>query len=68
MWIRDRTNPIRDPDILINYPINTPAEGEVMRNRPLYHNLMQNDAYFARYHACFDAFLTEYFDLSLIHI
>ena len=56
------TNPIRDPNVLINYPINTPAEGEVMRNRPLYHNLMQNDAYFARYHACFDAFLTEYFD------
>ena len=37
------TNPIKDPNILINYPINTPAEGEVMLNRPLYHNLMKHD-------------------------
>ena len=42
------TNPIKDPNILINYPINTPAEGEVMLNRPLYHNLMKHDEYFAR--------------------
>ncbi|MFR5601428.1 MAG: CotH kinase family protein [Lachnospiraceae bacterium] len=25
------TDPIKDPNILINYPINTPAEGEVMQ-------------------------------------
>ena len=29
------TDPVKDPNILINYPINTPAEGEVMLNRPL---------------------------------
>ncbi len=56
------TNPIRDPNVLINYPINTPAEGEVMLNRPLYHNLMKNSGYFARYHAYFDYFLREYFE------
>lgn len=56
------TDPIRDPNVLINYPINTPAEGEIMRNRPLYHNLMKQDAYFARYHEYFDAFLAEYFE------
>ena len=56
------TNPIRDPNILINYPINTPAEGEIMLNRPLYHNLMKHDEYFARYHAFFDEFLSEYFE------
>ena len=56
------TNPIKDPNILINYPINTPAEGEVMLNRPLYHNLMKQNAYFDKYHAYFDEFLSEYFE------
>ena len=56
------TDPIKDPNILINYPINTPAEGEVMLNRPLYHNLMKHDEYFARYHAYFDKLLSEYFE------
>ncbi len=56
------TDPIRDPNVLINWPINTPAPGEVMLKRPLYHNLMKNDDYFAQYHAYFDQFLTEYFE------
>lgn len=56
------TDPIRDPNVLLNWPINTPARGEVMRNRPLYHNLMKNNTYFAQYHACFDQFLTEYLE------
>ncbi|HIQ63066.1 MAG TPA: CotH kinase family protein [Candidatus Avichristensenella intestinipullorum] len=54
------SNPVQDPNVLINYPINTPAPGEIMRNRPLYHHLMQHDEVFARYHAYFDRFLTEY--------
>ena len=56
------TDPIRDPNVLLNWPINTPARGETMRNRPLYHNLMKNDEYFARYHAYFDQFLSEYLE------
>ena len=56
------TDPIRDPGVLLNWPINTPARGETMRNRPLYHNLMKNDEYFARYHAYFDQFLAEYLE------
>ncbi len=56
------TDPIRDPNILINWPINTPARGETMLERPLYHNLMKNNAYFAQYHAYFDQFLTEYLE------
>ena len=56
------TNPIEDPNILINYPINTPAEGSVMLNRPLYHNLMLRDEYFAQYHEYFDEFLSEYME------
>ncbi|HJB14093.1 MAG TPA: CotH kinase family protein, partial [Candidatus Oscillibacter excrementigallinarum] len=30
--------------------------------RPLYHNLMKNNTYFAQYHAYFDQFLTEYLE------
>ncbi len=56
------TNPIQDPTVLINWPVNTPAPGAVMRKRPLFHNLMKNDEYFARYHDCFDQFLTEYLE------
>lgn len=61
-YARGMTNPIADLNIIINYPINTPAEGEIMMNRPLYHNLMQNDEYFARYHEYFDMFISEYFE------
>ena len=56
------TDPIRDPNVLINWPVNTPAPGEIMRNRPLYHNLMKNDGYFDRYHAYLDQLLAEYFE------
>ena len=56
------TDPIRDPNVLLNWPVNTPARGEVMLERPLYHNLMKNDDYFARYHAYFDQFIATYFE------
>ena len=56
------TDPIRDPNVLINWPINTPAGGETMLKRPLYHNLMKHNGYFAQYHAYFDQLLTEYFE------
>lgn len=56
------TDPITDPNILINYPINTPWKGEVMLNRPLFHNLMKNDEYFALYHDYMDIFISEYIE------
>lgn len=56
------TNPLEDPEILINYPIYTPAEGSVMKNRPLYHNLMKQDEYFARYQRYFDQLISGYFE------
>ncbi len=56
------SNPIKDPDVIINYPINTPAEGDVMLNRPLYHNLMKNDEYFKKYHEYLDALVEGYFE------
>ena len=54
------SQPIRDPNVLINYPILTPAPGEHMKNRPLYHNLMQVEEYFQQYQAYFRWFLAEY--------
>lgn len=55
-------DPINDSALYVNYPINTPASGEVMLNRPLYHNLMKNDDYFALYHAYFEQLIAEYFE------
>ena len=56
------TNPIKDPNVLINYPIYTPADGSVMRQRPLYHNLMKDREIFSGYQEYFDAFLSNYFE------
>ena len=62
------TDPIRDPNVLINYPIYTPADGEVMRNRPLYHNLMKQEEYFAQYREYFEKFLKGYFENGLFSV
>ena len=56
------TDPIRDPNVLINWPFVTPAPGKIMQDRPLYHNLMKNREYFARYQTCFDQFLAGYLE------
>lgn len=55
-------DPVNDAELYVNYPIDTPASGEIMTNRPLYHNLMKNEEYFAKYHAYFDEFIREYFE------
>lgn len=55
-------NPINDAQLYINYPIDTPAAGEVMRKRPLYHNLMLQRQNFRRYHELFDYFIQSYFE------
>ena len=54
--------PINDSTLYVNYPINTPASGEIMRNRPLYHNIMKNDEYYAQYHEYFDYLIESYFE------
>lgn len=56
------TDPIRDPNVLLNWPVNTPARGDVMLERPLYHNLMKNSEIFARYHDYFGHLLATYFE------
>ena len=55
-------DPINDATMYVNYPINTPASGEIMRNRPLYHKLMKNNEYYAQYHQYFDALIEGYFE------
>lgn len=55
-------NPINDAKLYINYPIDTPAAGNIMLNRPLYHNLMLNGEYFAKYHEYFGQFISNYFE------
>ena len=54
--------PINDSTLYVNYPINTPASGEIMRNRPLYHNIMKNNEYYAQYHEYFDYLIESYFE------
>ena len=57
------TDPIRDPNVLINWPVNTPARGEIMLERPLYHNLMKNNGIISPSTTpTFDQLLTEYFE------
>ena len=55
-------DPINDATLYVNYPINTPASGEIMKKRPLYHNLMKNRSIYDRYHGYFDTFLRDYFE------
>lgn len=55
-------NPINDAQLYVNFPIDTPAEGEVMLNRPLFHNLMLQKPYYEKYHQAFDRFLSTWFE------
>ena len=55
-------DPVNDAGLYVNYPIDTPAAGEIMMNRPLYHNLMKTEEYFARYHEYFNYFMEKYFE------
>ncbi|MBQ2698160.1 MAG: CotH kinase family protein [Clostridia bacterium] len=55
-------NPINDATLYVNYPISTPGSGEWMLKRPLFHELMKDDALFARYHALFDELIAGTFE------
>ena len=55
-------DPVNDAELYVNYPIDTPAAGEIMMNRPLYHNLMKTEEYFTRYHEYFNYFMEKYFE------
>lgn len=55
-------DPENNAEKYVNYPIDTPAEGEVMKKRPLFHQLMLQEEYFREYHRQFDYFLKTYFE------
>ena len=55
-------DPVNDAERYVNYPIDTPAEGEVMKKRPLFHQLMLQREYFEEYHRQFDLLLKTYFE------
>lgn len=55
-------DPVNDADKYVNYPIDTPAEGEVMLKRPLFHQLMLKKEYYEEYHRLFDLLLETYFE------
>jgi len=54
--------PVNNSTLYVNYPIDTPASGEVMKKRPLYHNLMKHNEYFRQYHEYFDELIAGYFE------
>ncbi len=49
----------------VNFPIDTPGPGETMVNRPMFHNLMQADGYFVRYHEAMDELISGYFESGI---
>lgn len=55
-------NPVNDAELYVNFPIDTPAEGEVMLNRPLFHHLMLQKPYYRQYHQEFDRLLSTFFE------
>lgn len=54
--------PVNDAQRYVNHPIDTPAEGEVMMGRPLFHELMKRDVYYQRYHGYYDELISGYFE------
>ena len=61
-------DPINDATLYVNYPINTPASGEVMLKRPLYHKLMKYGDAFDRYHQHFDYLIESYFESGYFEV
>lgn len=56
------TDPISDPNVLINYPFKTPWTGDTMINRPLFHQLMKDDEAFKKYCSALDTFIADYIE------
>lgn len=57
-----KPDPVNDSRLYVNYPIDTPASGEIMLERPMFHQLMLQKQYFQRYHKYFSDFLEFYFE------
>ena len=55
-------DPINDAELYVNYPMDTPASGEIMLKRPMYHEIMKNDEYFSAYRGYMDELIKSYFE------
>ena len=55
-------NAENNPEKYVNYPIDTPAPGYIMLERPLYHNVMLDQDNFLRYYELMDQFVADYFE------
>ena len=57
-----KPEPVNDARLYVNYPIDTPASGEIMLNRPMFHQLMLQKEYYEMYHEYFNFFIESYFE------
>lgn len=55
-------DPINDAKLYVNHPIFTPGDLEQIKNRPMFHHLMQNREHFARYRGQMDRLLSTYIE------
>lgn len=58
-------DPVNDSELYINYPVDTPASGEIMTRRPLFHHIMMQKEYFSQYHEYYRMFIDGYFESGL---
>ena len=54
--------PVNDAELYVNYPIDTPASGDVMTQRPLFHHLLMQEEYYQAYHSLFAQWIADYFE------
>lgn len=57
-----KPEPVNDSRLYVNYPIDTPASGKIMLNRPMFHQLMLQKEYYEQYHNWFSHFVETYFE------
>jgi hypothetical protein len=56
------TDPVNDPTLFVNLPIDSPALGDILDKRPMFTNVMAKPAYKEKYHEIYEGFITEFFD------
>ena len=56
------TDPINDPTLFVNLPIDSPALGDVLDKRPMFSSVMANPDYKEKYHKIYEEFISGYFN------
>lgn len=59
-------NPIKDATKLINQPIFTPVDKDIMVRRPMFHHLMQDKEIFRKYQEYYQLFINDYIDSGYV--